>query len=198
MRAGHCPSREVLVSVMPAPSKIDLLPADVRGELDRRLIANGFGGTVALSEWLAEQGFEISKSTVGVHNLRLKRRLAAVTASTEAAKLLAATAPDEADDRSNAIISLIQSDLFEALVAYQDAAEADGESVKPADRIELYGKAAKHIAALTRASVSRNKWATEVRGKLAAAVADVRKTLGGLGVSVETMDAIDKRLQGAV
>ena len=150
---------------MPAPSKIDLLPPEVRGELDRRLIAAGFGSVVALSEWLSERGFEISKSTVGVHSLRLKRRLAAVTASTEAAKLIAAAAPDEADDRSNAIISLIQSDLFEALVEFQEAQDSEEEGMKPGERILLYGKAAKNIASLTRASVTRNKWAQEVREK---------------------------------
>lgn len=183
---------------MPAPSKIDLLPPDTRRELDRRLIANGFGGTVALSEWLAGQGYEISKSTVGVHNQRLKRRLAAVTASTEAAKLIAATAPDEADDRSNAIISLIQSDFFEALVEFQDAQDADGEAIKPAERIALYSKAAKNIASLTRASVARLKWAAEVRVKIDAAASDVRKLAAGAGVSEETLAAIDARLQGVV
>lgn len=171
---------------MPAPSKIDLLPPEVRADLDRRLIANGFGGTVALSEWLASQGYEISKSTVGVHNLRLKRRLAAVTASTEAAKLIAATAPDEADDRSNAIISLIQSDFFEALVEFQDAQESDVEGMKPAERILLYGKAAKNIASLTRASVARNKWAQEVREKtLLEAASRVESAAKARGLTAE-------------
>lgn len=171
---------------MPAPNKIDLLPPDVRRELDQRLIANGFGGTVALSEWLSEQGYEISKSTVGVHNLRLKRRLAAVTASTEAAKLIAATAPDESDDRSNAIISLIQSDFFEALVEFQDAQESDDESMKPAERILLYGKAAKNIASLTRASVARNKWAQEVREKtLLEAASRVESAAQARGLTAE-------------
>lgn len=183
---------------MPPPSKIDQLPAEVRAELDRRLIANGFGGFVALSDWLSEQGFEISKSAVGVRGQRLKQRLAAVTASTEAMKMVAEAAPDDSDERSNAIISLLQTDLFEALVEFQEAAAADDEDIKPADRIALYSKAAKNIATLTRASVARNKWAAEVRVKIDAAAADVRKLAEGAGVSEETLAAIDRRLQGVV
>lgn len=179
---------------MPPPSKIDLLPPEIRAELDRRIVANAFGGSVALSEWLAEQGYEIGKSAVGLRGQRLKRRLAAITASTEAAKMISAAAPDEADDRSNAIISLVQTDLFEALLEFQEAAADDSEEVSAADRIALYSKAAKNIATLTRASVTRNKWQAEVRTKLAAATADVRKIAAEAGVSAETMAKIDARL----
>jgi hypothetical protein len=175
---------------MPPPSKIDQLPPEVRSELDRRLIANGFGGFVALSDWLSEQGFEISKSAVGLRGQRLKRRLAAVTASTEAMKMVAEAAPDDSDERSNAIISLLQTDLFEALVEFQEAASADDESIKPADRIALYSKAAKNIATLTRASVARNKWAAEVRKNIAAMLQALKKE----GFDTGTLDEAEKRI----
>lgn len=183
---------------MPPPSKIDLLPPEVRADLDRRLIANGFGGCIQLSDWLAEQGYEISKTTVGLRGQRLKQRLAAITASTEAMKMVAAAAPDDADDRSNAIISLVQTDLFEALVEFQEAAANESEEITPAERIALYSKAAKNIATLTRAAVARNKWAGEVRTKLDAARDEIKKVATGAGVSEETMAAIDRRLQGIV
>ncbi len=183
---------------MPPPSKIDQLPAEIRQELDRRLIANGFGGCVALSGWLQEQGYEISKTAVGERNLRLKRRLAAITASTEAMKMVADAAPDESDDRSNAIISLLQTDMFEALVEFQEAAAEDSEEITAADRIALYSKAAKNIATLTRAAVARNKWAAETREKLDAARRDVQELASKGGISEEAMAAIDRRLQGVV
>lgn len=179
---------------MPGPSKIDQLDPAVRAELDRRIVANGFSGYVALAEWLAEQGCEIGKSAVGQRGLQLKRKLALIKASTESARMIAAAAPDDADERSNAIISLIQSEIFESLLSLQEAAEEDD----PAARVEILGKAAKNIATLTRASVARNKWATEVRGKVAAAMADVKKIATGAGVSEDTMAAIDARLQGIV
>lgn len=146
---------------MPQPSKVDLLPESVRAELDQRLIASGFGRSQELSDWLFEKGYEISKTTVNERGKKLKRRLAAITASTEGAKILAKAAPDEADDRSNAILAIIQSELFELLVDLGDAAEEE-DKIK---RIELLNKVAKNAATLTRASVSRHKWAAEVRQK---------------------------------
>lgn len=146
---------------MPPPSKVSLLPQDVREEFDQKLIDAGFGRCEELAEWLFDKGFEISKTTVNEHAKKLKRRLAAITASTEGAKILAKAAPDEADDRSNAILAIIQSELFELLVDLGDAAEEE-DKIK---RIELLNKVAKNAATLTRASVSRHKWAAEVRQK---------------------------------
>lgn len=182
---------------MPPASKIDQLPEDVRAALDSKLIASGFGGYVGLAEWLTEQGYSIGKSAVGAYGQKLERRLAAVKASTQAARLITQAAPDDADDRSNAIISLVQTEIFDAILALQEVAE-DDESMDPAKRITLLGKAAKNIATLSRASVNRNKWAVEVRSKVEAAAADVRKLAAGAGVSEETLAAIDARLQGVV
>ena len=179
---------------MPPPSKIDLLDEDIRRELEAKIVANGFGGYVALAEWLADKGYSIGKSAVGAYGKNLERRLSAIKTSTEAAKLITAAAPDDADDRSNAIISLVQTEIFESLLALQEAED----ETDPAAKIEILGKAAKNIATLTRASVARNKWAQEVRGKLAEAREEVRRMAEGAGVSEETLAAIDRRLQGVV
>ena len=172
---------------MPAPSKIDLLDEETRRELDAKIIDNGFGGYVALSEWLAEHGYSIGKSAVGAYGQKLERRLGAIKASTEAARLIAAAAPDDADERSNAIISLVQTEIFESLLALQDAAdEAD-----PAMRVEILGKAARNIATLTRASVARNKWGAEARTRLEAALAQLKKE----GKDGDTLDAVASQLK---
>ena len=85
---------------MPPPSKIDQLPPEVRAALDQFLIAAGFGNIVQAAEWLTELGHPIGKSSVGAYNQKLKQRIAAIKASTEAAKLIVAAAPDEAADRT--------------------------------------------------------------------------------------------------
>ena len=179
---------------MPAPSKIDLMDDGDRAELDRRIVANGFGGYVELSDWLAEQGYEIGKSAIGERGKRLKRKLGQIRASTEAARMIASAAPDDADERSNAIISLVQTEIFESLLQLEAATDEED----PAKRVEILGKAAKNIATLTRASVSRNKWAVEMRKKVDAASAEIKKIASNAGVSEETMAAIDARLQGVV
>jgi hypothetical protein len=170
---------------MPPASKIDQLPDEVRAELEDRLIANGFGGYVALSEWLAEKGYEIGKSAIGERGQQLKRRLAAIRASTEAAKLITQAAPDDADDRSNAIMSLVQTEIFEALLALQEVTDGE-DQMSPAARIDLLGKAGKNIATLSRASVSRNKWAVEMREKaLLEAAQRVESAAQARGLSAE-------------
>lgn len=176
---------------MPAPSKLDTIPPEVRAELDRRLIAGGFGGYVALADWLTEQGYGISKSAVHRYGSALERRLAAIRASTEAARQIAAAAPDDADLRSNAIISLVQTELFEALLSVSEA-----EDLEPADRVELYSKAAKNIATLTRASIARNQWAAEVKAKAEAAAASVEHIAKRGGLSSESVDAIRREILG--
>lgn len=172
---------------MPPPRKIDLLPEDVRQELDGLIIGNGFGGYAGLSEWLAGKGFEISKTAVGAYGQKLERRLAAVRASTEAARLIAAAAPDDADERSNAIISIVQTEIFDALLCMQEATDED---VDPAKRVEILGKAAKNIATLTRASIARNKWAAELRTKIAAALEALKKE----GFDTGTLEEAEKRI----
>ena len=179
---------------MPPRSKIEQLPDEVRAELNRRLIDTGFSGYVELAEWLTERGHAIGKSAVGVYGQNLQRRLDAIRASTEAARLIAMAAPDDADERSNAIISLVQTEIFESLLALQEASDEEN----PAKRVEILGKAAKNIATLTRASVARNKWALEVKKKVEEAVADVQKIASQAGISEETMAAIDRRIMGIV
>jgi hypothetical protein len=61
---------------MPRLDRIATLPPEVRAELHRRLVARDFGDTVALSAWLAEQGFSVSKTTVGHYAIRNRDAIA--------------------------------------------------------------------------------------------------------------------------
>lgn len=170
---------------MARPSKIDLLPAGVRDELNRRLVANAFSGYEALADWLATQGCELKKSAVHAYGQRLERRLSAIKASTEAAAAIAAAAPDEADQRSAAVISLVQTDIFDIMVTLQEAEEGE-----PADRLKLLSRAAKSIAELSRASVNQKKWQAEVSSKVKAAEAKAGKIAAQAGVSAAQSEAI--------
>ena len=49
---------------MPARSAVGQLPEEIRDELNRRLVENGFAGYAALAAWLADQGYKVSKSAV--------------------------------------------------------------------------------------------------------------------------------------
>ena len=58
---------------MPRRSGVTGLPPEIRDELNARLVANGFSGYEALSEWLEEQGYSLSKSALHRHGSVLER-----------------------------------------------------------------------------------------------------------------------------
>ena len=162
---------------MPSPPKIALLPEDVRQALDKRLVRSAFSDYHALAAWLGEQGYEIGKTAIHHYGQGLKRKLAAIQASTEAARLIAESAPDDEDRRSEAVMSLVQSEMFTVLVNLQDA-----EDAPPDERVKLLSNAARAIADLSRASIAQKKHSAAIKAKLDALLTDAEKGVNGLDV----------------
>ncbi len=150
---------------MPARSSVSQLPDEVREELNRRLVALNFSGYEALAGWLREQGYQISKSAIHRYGKKFEKRLSAIRASTEAAKMIVEGAEDEQDARSGAVVALVQTELFETILNLQEASE---EEVDPSQRVKLLSSAAKNIATLTRASVNLKRYQVEARGRISA------------------------------
>lgn len=151
---------------MPQPAVIDRFTPEQRHALEQELILRNFKDYDGLVSWAAGFGLEISRASAHRYGQKLKRRLAVVRASTEAARQIAEAAPDDTDLRSAAVISLVQSELFELLLNLQEADASDD----PGERVALMAKAARGVADLSRASVSQKKWAEQVKGKVAAAL----------------------------
>jgi hypothetical protein len=178
---------------MPARSAIIQLPGTVKTELDRRLHQGGFSGYEQLAEWLSDQGYPIGKSSIHRYGQNLERRLSAIKASTEAAAIIAEAAPDDADLRSAAVISLVQTELFETILNLQ---EASADDISPQVRVGLLSAAAKNIATLTRASVNQKKWQLSVRDKVSAAADAVEAVAKKGGLSKEALDTIRRDILG--
>jgi len=176
---------------MPKRSAIDRLPREDRDWLDRQIVERGFSDYVGLERLLLERGYTIGKSTLHRRGQKLERRLEAIKASTEAAILIADAAPDAEDARSEAVLALVQSDLFEAMLALQEAEQAD-----PEDRIKLLTHAARAISDVSRASVGQKKHAADVRKKAEAAAKDARQTVTSAGLSDEVADQIASKILG--
>lgn len=181
---------------MSARGKIEGLPVDVRHWLERALTESGFSGYEALEAMLAERGFSISKSAIHRYGQKIEKRFAAIKASTEAARILTEGAADDQDARSEAVIALVQTEMFESIVNLQ---EAEDEELDPADRIALLSKAAKNIATLARASVNQKKFRLEVQEETRRQLlAEQSKQLEVLqkkgGVTAETQAAIREAL----
>lgn len=150
-------------------TSIDGLPDDVRTWLNQALTEANFTGYQALEELLREQGFAISKSAIHRYGQKIERRMAAIKASTEAAKLITEAAGDDQDARSEAVIALVQSEMFDSIIAIQ---EADDDELPAEDRLAMMSKAAKNIATLTRASIAQKQFKASVLEKIAKTLAD--------------------------
>lgn len=177
---------------MAPPSKVALLPDEVRRDFESRLIHGAFSGYEALSDWLETQGYEISKSVLHKHGQKLKRRLEAIKASTQAAQLLAESVPDEAGALSSAVLNLVQTEMFDLLVSLQEVDDAKDTG----DRVKLLGNAAHAMADLARASLKQKEWAGQVRERTEAAAAAVEKITRKGGLSAEAANEIRREILG--
>lgn len=167
---------------MPPRSKVLQLPAELREELDKRLVARGFGGYVDLSEWLAGQGYQIGKSSLHVYGTDLERRIESIRLATEQAEALLAASPDDSGAMADSSLRLVQERIFQLMLT------ADGGDLK-----EL-AAAARALAEVARASISVR---SERRKVLAEAAEKVRDEGRKHGLSDEALDAIDSRLMPA-
>lgn len=174
-------------------STVSALPDAVRGALDKQLVTRNFTGYQALEDWLRAEGYEISKSAIHRYGQKIERRMAAIKASTEAAKFITEAAGDDQDARSEAVIALVQTEMFDSIIAIQ---EADDEELSAEDRLGLMSKAAKNIATLTRASLAQKEYKTKVQAKAAEAAEKVAKLAKKGGMSAATVDEIKRSILG--
>lgn len=145
-------------------SCIDRLDPEIKAYIQAMLAS----GSMTLDEMIADlqerypvaaQAGELpSRSAVGRYGRKLDRRLSNVRATTEAMRLVREHAGDEMDARSEALMAMIQTELFDAMMALQ---EADDPAVDPAERVAMLSAAGKHLATLTRGSVSLKRYQAE-------------------------------------
>ena len=178
---------------MAKPSAIDQLNPDDKFWLDTWFKDKGFCGYVEIAEILMERGYSISKSSVHRYGQKLEQKLVAVQASTQAAILIADAAPDDGDVRSQAVLSLIQTELFNALIALQESNDPDAD---PADRLALIAKCGKGIAEITKASVNQKKWMLDVRDRAEKAAQAVESIVKKGGLSAEVAADIRAQILG--
>jgi len=176
--------------------KIGAMPEAVQAWLKQSLLNGNFSGYEELAAALRAQGYEISKSAVHRYGEKFERRLSAIRASTEAAKLIVEGAEDAGDARSGAVVALVQTELFETILNLQEASE---EEIDAGERVKLLSAAAKNIATLTRASIDLKRFQQEVRAKLLAeAGAVAAEGARAAGLSDEAAEMIRQKILGVV
>lgn len=173
-------------------SAVDMLPPEVKSWLDKALAEGNFSGYQQLEELLKERGYNIGKSSIHRYGQKLETKLSAIKASTQAAMAIAEAAPDDADLLNSAVLQMAQTEIFNALVAMQEAAAEDD----PAARLLLMTKAGKGIGEISRASidVKKHKIAVEEKAKTAAQVVGEKARKGGL--TEEAIREIEEQILG--
>lgn len=183
-------------------SSLDRLPDVIKSYIQGKLAK----GNMTLDELIADlqqrfpeeaaAGELPSRSAVGRYGQQLESRLSAIRASTEAAKIIRDQVGDKEDARSEALIAMIQSELFESIMTLQEASE---EEMPASERVGLLANAAKNIATLTRSSVTLKKYQAEAEERGRQKLLEEQKAkLAAMeskgGVTAETKAAIREAL----
>lgn len=189
-------------------SSIDRLDPEIKAYIQAMLAV----GSTTLNELIADlrdkfpaaadSGDLPSRSAVGRYGQKLERRLQAIRASTEAAKIIQAHAGDSKDARSEALTAMVQTELFEAILEMQEAVDGE-EKMEPGARVALLSKAAKNIATLTRSSINLKEFQAKVEErarKLAfeQAAATAETSAKAQGLSASGVAALREAIMGAL
>lgn len=187
-------------------SSIDRMSPEAKGYIQAMLAT----GSQTLDELIADlqQRFPVeadkgelpSRSALHRYGTKLDRRLNAIKASTEAARLIREHAGDDEDARSEALVAMVQTELFDAILLLQ---EADDPEADPGKRVELLSKAAKNIATLTRSSVNLKQFQAKVEAEarkraLEDAAATAESTAKANGLSATGVAALRAAIMGAM
>ncbi|WP_287916046.1 DUF3486 family protein [Comamonas sp.] len=177
-------------------SSIDRMTPDVKAYIQAMLAT----GSQTLDELIADlqERFPVeasngdlpSRSALHRYGSKLDRRLNAIRASTEAARLIRQHAGDDEDARSEALVAMVQTELFDAILLLQ---EADDPEADPGERVTLLSKAAKNIATLTRSSINLKQFQAKVAAEAREALlveqkGNLEKIAKQQGMSQEQVD----------
>ena len=131
--------------------------AELRTELDRNLMDGRLPNYEALAKWLSTQGCKIVARRRANYGRGLERKLDLVRLVTEQATAVIEASPADDNNLSAALLRLVQQHLFEMLVDLKTEGLTQQDIAKIADS----------VAQMTRATVMQQKWASELKAKIA-------------------------------
>lgn len=178
-------------------SSIAKQPAQIRAYIEKLLL----NSALTLDDKLADLASAFpdeqelpSRSAMHRYGQKLERRLSAIRASTEAAKMIRDTLDDREDARSEGLMAIIQSEMFETIMQLQDSTDSDED---PDKRMRMLSDAAKGIATLTRSSIGLKKYQEDLRKVFAQeALASIEVVAKEQGLNQLTTDAIKQGILG--
>lgn len=182
---------------MPPRSKVVQLPAEVRAELDARLIAGGFSGYEALADWLSQAGYSLSKSALHRYGSDLEadfeRTMADVARTQQMAQAYAEANPDERNALTGATVRIAQESLLRITLALRQSED------DPSQVAKLMPAITRSLTELGRLDISRERWAQEqVKQAVAQAAARVEAVGSSQGVSPDGIAALRDAIMGTM
>jgi Protein of unknown function (DUF3486) len=165
-------------------SSVDLLPEETKAELNKRLVQSAFSGYESLAAWLETQGFKISKSSVHRYGSKLEEQMESIAQTTEAAKYLIESIPDDEGSVNEALLRLATDKLFKFF--------RDTELTEPKDIANLV----RSVGDITRGSISSKKYRAEFKEKIAAKFVELEKPSRNL--DSQTLQVIKEQIYGLV
>lgn len=176
-------------------SKVFDLPAEVREELNEKLVSTGFQGYAGLANWLTDRGFEVSRSSVQRYGQDLQEEfeeaMGSVRRTTEMAKAMADAVEDDEGHLIDATARLVQEHLLRISLEFRKM------KIEPDAAAHHLGKVSKALDSLGRLSLSQKKHAKELRAEFAKeAAAKAESSMATQGMSREAIDAIKRDILG--
>jgi|JI8StandDraft_1071087.scaffolds.fasta_scaffold55142_3 hypothetical protein len=179
---------------MPARSAVGQLPEEIRDELNRRLVDNGFADYSGLAAWLAEQGYKVSRSAVHRHGSELEAEFDQAMADVRRTRALARACKDDGDGDQGDVLSatsgILQEQLLRIAIALR---QADTDPAEAAKSISVVARAHADVG---RMQVALQKWQEQMREKAGLAADAVEKVARRGGLTAESVDLIRREILG--
>lgn len=177
-------------------TQIETLPADIRRELDAKIVANGFGDYQGLTEWLESRCLRISKSAIHRHGQDLQEQHDEAMADARAILALTRASGDIGESGSEiatGAAAILQADILRTALELRRETNPD--------------KRATYLAKLTRAQADIGRMITtvekhlaEARDKIAAKMAalDAEAKSGTGSLDPATLKRVREEIYGIV
>ena len=190
--AGEAAGKPARVAIAPIPYKtwkIKRLPDDLKKELDRMLEEGTLHSCRQLAKWLGDNGFSISHAAVHKYGQKFERRLEAVRAATEQARVVCESFKDDENQMQAALLRLVQTRIFEVLSVANERPKGRPTAREAALTPVNISGLARSVSGLVRAECEHLKWKERTRAALAAAASKLDEAQRK-GLSGETADSI--------
>jgi hypothetical protein len=179
-------------------TKINLLPAHLRAELDRRIIESGYGDYRGHSDWLKSEGHEISNVTICDHGTKIRDRIQELADAKNFAIAYGISVGEDEQAVPRMINGMVQDALFKVASRIHKTASnlPDDDDGAIWSLLKQLNMLTKSLADTSRSDVMVSKYAEEIRSKQEAALARLEGEIETSGISAEFMSRMKHEVLG--